>query len=305
MSIPARGGVRAVFVTWNPDVERLFEAVRSLAAQVDGVVIVDNGSENFEALTAHFAMSDRIEVVGLPDNLGIAAALNAGVQLALLEDPAWIMTMDQDTLVSGGAVAGILQDYSALDEHLKMRCGILALRPHPQPASIWLTRYAEGLLVLRELGEFTERRGVMTSGNLVRADLARQIRFNEPMFIDQVDFDFCYSLRRLGYIVLQQKAVTMDHILGERYRDVDRVHPYENAQRFYYIVRNSSYMVLRRRLLVRYYVVQVVVVSGAFVSINGVNSLLLCVGIIARGTVDAILGRMGRREYPFLKRGRR
>jgi rhamnosyltransferase len=305
MSIPARGGVRAVFVTWNPDLERFFEAVRSLAAQVDGVVIVDNGSQNHEALRARFATSDDVTVMGLPDNLGIGAALNVGVQLALLEDPAWIMTMDQDTLVGDGAVAGILRDYSALDERLKMKCGVLALRPHPQPASIWLTRYAESLLQLRERGEFTERRGVITSGNLVRADLARQIRFNEALFIDQVDFDFCYSLRRLGHIVLQQKAITMDHVLGEHYRDVGRVHPYENAQRLYYIVRNSSYLVLRRRLLVRYYVVQVVVFCGAFVSVNGVNSLPLCVAVVVRGILDAALGRMGRREYPILKRGRR
>jgi GT2 family glycosyltransferase len=159
--------------------------------------------------------------------------------------------------------------------------------------------------VLRELGEFRERRGVITSGNLVRADLARQIRFNEALFIDQVDFDFCYSLRRRGYIVLQQKAITMDHVLGERYLDVERIHPYENAQRLYYIVRNSSYLVLRRRLLVRYYVVQVVVFCGAFVSINGVNSIPLCVAVVARGMVDAVQGRMGRREYPILKRGRR
>lgn len=305
MSIPARGGVRAVFVTWNPDEQRLFEAVRSLAAQVAGVVIVDNGSDNCEALTAQFAQSDRVTVVSLTDNLGIGAALNVGVRLALLEDPAWIMTMDQDTLVSEGAVAGILQDYSALDDQLKSRCAVLALRPHPQPASIWLTRYVESLLALREVGEFTERRGVITSGNLVRADLARQVGFNESMFIDQVDFDFCYSVRRHGFIVLQQRSVTMDHILGEHYRDVERVHPYENAQRFYYIVRNSTYMVLRRRLLVRYYMVQVVVFSGAFVSINGVSSLLLSVEIITRGIIDAILGRMGRREYPLLKRGRR
>jgi hypothetical protein len=97
----------------------------------------------------------------------------------------------------------------------------------------------------------------------------------------------------------------MDHVLGEHYRDVGRVHPYENAQRLYYIVRNSSYLVLRRRLLVRYYVVQVVVFCGAFVSVNGVNSLPLCVAVVVRGILDAALGRMGRREYPILKRGRR
>ncbi|MDH2902483.1 MAG: glycosyltransferase [Actinomycetota bacterium] len=305
MSIPAPVGIRAVFVTWNPDPGRLYDAVQSVAEQVDGVIVVDNGSDNRATLVDHYAASDQVTVVPLADNLGIGAALNVGVRLALLEDPTWIVTMDQDTLVSAGAVRGILHDYAALDEHLVRNCGILALRPHPQPASIWLTRYAESLLVLRDCGAFTERRGVITSGNLIRSDVARHIRFNESLFIDQVDFDFCSSLRRHHYIVLQQRAITTDHLLGERYDGVVKDHPYENAQRFYYIVRNSTYLVLRGRLVVRYYAAQIVVIAGAFVSVNGVGSLLLGVGIIARAVLDAVLGRMGRREYQFLRRGRR
>ncbi len=305
MTVPARTGVRAVFVTWNPEPRRLLAAVESLSQQVDGVVIVDNGSVDYEALVALFALDDRVMVVGLGENLGIGAALNTGVGLTLHEDPAWIITMDQDTLVSAGAVAAILQDYSTLPPHRSAKCGVLALRPHPQPASILLTRYAESLMVLHEFDQFTERRGVITSGNLVRADLARQVHFNELMFIDQVDFDFCYASRRQGFVVLQQKNITMDHILGERFADVDKVHPYENAQRFYYVVRNSTYLVLRGRVLARYFVVQIVVIAGAFVSINGIRALSLGSRIIVRGIVDAILGRMGKREYAFLKRGRR
>ena len=299
------GAVWAVFVTWNPDPDRLFEAVASLRAQVEGVIVVDNGSDDVEQLAAHFASDERLTLVALGENRGVGAALNVGVRQALAHDPQWIVTMDQDTVVSDGAVAAILRDFAALDPDLARRCALLSLRPHPQPASIWLTRYAERLMELRDRGEFTERRGVITSGNLVRADVARDVPFNEAMFIDQVDFDFCYSLRRRGFVILRQRAMTTDHVLGQRHQDGGRVHPYENAQRFYYVVRNSTFMAVRRRLPVRYYVVQVVVMAGAFVSVNGVGSVPLATAIIARGVLDAWRGRMGRREYPLLQRGRR
>lgn len=305
MTNPERHGVRAVVVTWNPDVARLIEAVRALVSQTDGVIIIDNGSANLGEVVEQFSSSETVKVVGLGENRGIGAALNAGVALALGSGPAWIMTMDQDTLVAEGSVAGILTDFASLEESLQRRCGILALRPHPQPASIWLTRYAESLMVIGDIGPFIERRGVITSGNLVPAELVQQVHFNESMFIDQVDFDFCHSLRERGHVVLQQKSITMDHILGERYDDVERIHPYENAQRMYYIIRNSTYLVLRRRLGVRFYFVQAVVFSGAFVSINGVGSVGHCIAVLVRGIFDGAAGRMGRREYRLLQRGRK
>jgi rhamnosyltransferase len=125
------------------------------------------------------------------------------------------------------------------------------------------------------------------------------------VFIDQVDFDFCYAVRVAGYRVIQQKQISMDHILGERFDDTVKDHPYENAQRVYYIIRNSTYLVLRRRLGVRFYFVQVIVFSGAFISINGVTAIAHCLAVLARGFVDGVLGRMGRREYAFLQRGRK
>jgi rhamnosyltransferase len=305
MTSTARDAVRCVVVTWNPDVERLAAVLDALTPQVAGIIVVDNGSRDFDALATRWSGHEELEFVGLPENRGIAAALNAGVTRALAKDPAWILTMDQDTLVGDGAVAAALDDLAALDEPIRSRCALVALRPHPQPASIWLTRYAERLLVTGSLGAFVERRGVITSGNLVRADVAREVAYDERLFIDQVDFDFCYSLRRRGFRVVQQTTITMDHILGERYDDVERLHPYENAQRLYYIVRNSTYLVLRRRLLVRHYAAQVVMFCGAYVSVNGARSAAQCARVVAVGVADGVLGRLGRREYRFLAQGRR
>jgi rhamnosyltransferase len=305
MSDPVHSNVRAVVVTFNPDLPRLTQVVESLAPQVDGIVIVDNGSNNSDDVRAVAQKTARVDFLGLPDNRGIGAALNVGSRHALLSNPDWILTMDQDTVVHVGGVDAILASFTSLKRELQDRVAILAMRPHPQPSSIWITRYADRLLVLSDLESFVERIGVITSGNLVRADVLERLWFNESLFIDQVDFDFCYSVRHSGYCILQHKSISMDHVLGERFSDSDKEHPYENAQRVYYIMRNSTYLVMRRRLPLRFYFVQVIVFSGAFVSMNGANSVFHGALVVLRGMLDGALGRLGRREYSFLTKGRR
>jgi len=305
MATLARRNVHVVIVSWNPDVDRLALVVDVLLPQVDAVTIVDNGSRNIDKVTTLAEARDKVGVIALAENRGIAAGLNVGIQEAFKTSPGWIMTMDQDSLVDGDAIERISNAFSMLDSVTRERCGVLALRPHPLSSSIPLTRYAERLLTVRDRGAFSERVGVITSGNLVRATVLEAIAFNESLFIDQVDFDFCHDVRRRGYLVLEQKESAMAHLLGERVADAKRDHPYENAQRFYYIVRNSTYLVLRGRLPIRFYFLQAIIYSGSYLSVNGVSSILHCVTVIFRGFFDGLLGRLGRREYAVLTRGRR
>ncbi|HEY5304796.1 MAG TPA: glycosyltransferase [Acidimicrobiales bacterium] len=304
MSSPERHRVRAIIVTYNPDASHLQQVVAALSPQVESILIVDNASRNSDEIDA-LSRLEEVDLLNFSANRGIAAALNVGVRHHLISEPDWILTMDQDTLVHPGAIEDILASFDALEAPHQDQVGILAMRAHPQPSSIRITRYADRLLVLKDFESFEERRAVITSGNLVRADVLRRTNYDEDLFIDQVDFDFCFAVRELGYCVLRHKTTAMDHVLGERFSDTDKEHPYESAQRVYYIIRNSTYLVVRRRLTLRFYVAQVIVFSGAFVSMNGVKSLALCARVVLRGMFDGVTGRLGRREYPFLSRGRR
>jgi rhamnosyltransferase len=301
--------VYAVLVTWNPDLLRLAEVLKALSPQVSGVVVVDNGSTNRDDLSAFINAVSGVEFIGLTENLGLGAALNIGIQHAKFSAPTWILTLDQDTVISESAIEEILESYLDLGNQVRNSCGLLAMRAQTPPftnwfasdsqrvIANWFANYSQRLMVVEDLGSFVEKLAVITSGNLIRAELAEQVRFNELFFIDQIDLDFCFSLRRQGYRVLEQKRGSMDHRLGERITNPRRSHPYENAERLYYIVRNSTYLVLRRRLPVRYYFVQIIVWSGAYVSTNGGKSLVHCAIVILRGAVDGTLSRLGRREY--------
>jgi rhamnosyltransferase len=268
------------------------------------VTIVDNGSGNVDLVREIAGARESVEVLAMSANVGIAQALNVGVQRVLERGSTWVLTMDQDTVLHQGAVSHALSDAALLPDAVRDHVGVVALRATPQPSTNVVTRYAERRLVLGSLGEFVVRRRVITSGNLVAATVLRQVRYDDRLFIDQVDFAFCEDVRRRGYIVLLHRPVSMEHVLGVSHRDGNTEHPYENAQRVYYIVRNSTYLVVRRRLGVRYYVAQLVAFYGAFVSVNGVSAIGLCLHILLRGLYDGLLARMGRREYPFLRTGR-
>ena len=291
--------VSAVIVTWNPDIERFIKILASISDQVAEIIIVDNNSRNINQLM-ECAGVHNAKVLCQTENLGIGAAINIGVR-NVDDSLHWILTMDQDSVIEKNAVNNILNAYKIIKKDDQLKIGIIALKTKPQPLSNVLTRYAEKLQRLGTYYEFEELRAVITSGSIIPYDVAKSIKFNEELFIDQVDFDYCYKIRQCNLKVIRGRQIAIDHQLGVQLDLLQKKHNYENAQRFYYIVRNSTFLVLRKRILVRFYFSQLLVFCGAFIISRGWKSIILCVRIILRGLFDGIFVRLGRREYKYLK----
>lgn len=93
--------------------------------------------------------------------------------------------------------------------------------------------------------EFVE--SVITSGNLIKADLIRNIGFfNDNLFIDYVDYDFCCRIIENDLFIMKVNNAILIHNLGDTMRkkflwkDVE----YTNHSyiRRYYISRNRFYV---------------------------------------------------------------
>ena len=102
----------AVITTYNcyTSIER---TILAIANQVGKVIIVDNGSEP-ETLDAIRGAIERnrlqtCEFLPQGRNLGIGAAMNIGVRAALAAGAAYILTLDDDTEASPGAVAELVR----------------------------------------------------------------------------------------------------------------------------------------------------------------------------------------------------
>src|SRR6185369_8402309 len=200
--------VCAIIVTYNPTTS-LLDNVAAIAAQVAEIIVIDNGSRA--------PATDVLRQVGLRagcrliynnDNLGIAAALNIGIEQAVAGGYSWVATFDQDSLVCDDFIAELLRAW----ERCPYRERVALISPRYQdPGTGTVSSYSHGS------GErlFSEVTHTMTSGNLVRSEVFGQVGlFDALFFMDCVDHEFCLRLRRHGYRLIEAHHALLQHALG-------------------------------------------------------------------------------------------
>jgi rhamnosyltransferase len=302
------GSVTAVVVTHEPDLDALVRTLLETSRQVSRTVVVDNGSQSQVKLMRRLESLPGVALIGLDRNRGIAAALNLGVRRLAAEghDHTWVLTLDQDTLLHPGAINSLLCSLDLLDASTRDECGVVGLRHKPVevPQGPW--RWAERHVRVRDLGHrLRERRLLITSGNLVRREVAETIPYAESLFMDQVDYAFCATVRSRGWRILECTDVLMDHQIGKSVETAGMVRRYETGQRLYYIVRNSTFLVLRRQLPASVYLAQLVSWGWAYAVVNGLSAVPREIAILVAGFGDGILKRLGQRQYWFLAEPRK
>lgn len=221
-------GIAACIVTYNPELARFSECLSAVAEQVEHVFVVDNGSNETGGVEALCQEYDNAIFVPLGENKGIAAALNMGCAAAIEKRCTAVLTLDQDSVCEDGLV-------EKLAAHLTKDVGI---------AAPWIS-YAgnEEYYELPQDGPY-EVEWTITSASLTSLGAWRKIGgFDEALFIDSVDRDFCIRLRRAGYRVVIDPATSLSHELGDMrcVRILGKVIHITNHSSFrkYYIARNK------------------------------------------------------------------
>ena len=237
-------------VTYHPD-ERLALLIASLRAQVDALWVVDNSAEigTTTRLREYEQQSDStISLILNPHNHGLATAQNQGIAAALDAGYDWVLLMDQDGVPDENMVSqmlGVARSYT-----LPERIGFLVpvhCDEGDRPAAKVYIRRGWGFLARRSLdkpGETEDRTAfAMASGCLIPAERIREIGpMAEDFFIDYIDYDFSFRIRRAGYRIIVVEAAKLQHRLGERIEGqfLGRTKSYRehNARRRYTIYRN-------------------------------------------------------------------
>ena len=220
------GKVAAVVTTFKPDASLLVNLQR-IAHQVSMVVVVDDSGR--PASPTSFASSGLDNVVLLKNqaNLGIAAALNRGVSRAADAGCEWILTLDDDTLVTENYVDEV---FDFIEKRTLPLLGMVACSR--------ATRRVD-----RGEEEYATKRTLITSGCIFAVATHRAVGgFDEDFFIDLVDFDFCTRLRKAGLAVVLLNKVRLLHKVGNS-RKIEllgrSVVVYNHAPfRLYYQMRN-------------------------------------------------------------------
>lgn len=220
--------IAAVVVLYRPASD-VADNIAAFAGQVDRVYAVDNTENADPGVEERLRAFANLQYIPLGDNLGIAAALNAGLAAARDAGYSWALTMDQDSTADEGMVAALAS--------ATIECGeagpIGVIAPVHRDDSGHTAKHAEGCADVLT---------VITSGDLLNIAAWDEVgRFDESLFIDQVDHELCLRLQVHGYRVVECSCAGMLHRLGAMTVHRFPRHAYvsnHSALRRYYITRN-------------------------------------------------------------------
>ena len=233
--------VAAVIITYN--VENDFkERINKLKGKVDEIIVVDNGSKA-ETINMLKELEKEVTVIYLEDNKGIASALNKGIKYSIEKGYNWILTLDHDSIITDNMIKNMLTCYEGLNNELKEKVAMLV------PVHVEEKEYQNGSNINEEKdsNSYIEVLTEITSGALTKAEIYKNVgMYDEKLFIDLVDHDYCLSLNKKGFKIIQVNNATLIHNLGESVRKsilgLKMIPTNHSPLRRYYMSRNRHYI---------------------------------------------------------------
>lgn len=229
----------ACVVLYNPDND-VFENILTYGNFVDNLIVVDNSLIKNNCLIDKLKDSFETKLIYIDnnDNLGIATALNQACDKAIELQFKWILTMDQDSAFENF-------------EHYKKCLG--SIKEISNVALLAANTDKERYSILDKNDVDCSYRDdkfvVITSANIINLEYFETLgKFNDKLFIDMVDYDYCIRINIEKLKILYFPKVFVEHKLGEVHLRTNiftrkkRYKTEHNAQRAYYIARNYLYI---------------------------------------------------------------
>ncbi|MDR2408807.1 MAG: glycosyltransferase family 2 protein, partial [Bacteroidales bacterium] len=199
----------AVIITYNPDLIQLQKTIDSLAEQVDRIIIINNGDTLFSSI-----LRDNCTFVNLGKNYGIAYAQNRGIEKALKLSAKFIVLSDQDTIFPERYVEKILLVYNSLQyRHIAALVPVFYDLEKELKSPIMLTKFS---FTYDYSKIYTRTAQAISSGSFIITNSLKKIGLmNEKLFIDYVDFEWCWRAIKLGYKIVTIPDIIIEHHLGD------------------------------------------------------------------------------------------
>jgi rhamnosyltransferase len=226
-----------VVVIYNPK-SGVIQNILTYLPKVHTLLIIDNSEPSSKSVLEPLLIDfkDKIEYLSNAENEGIAKPLNQAAEYGVKNNFDWLLTMDQDSFFHSGHLDRLT---GFIKQNDTSRIGIIAPFHHTPKATLPTFK-----------DPFSEVRMTMTSGNLLHLDAFKKCGpFNETLFIDSVDHEYCLRLRKKGFKIIRVNDAILDHQLGEivykKFLFLKVKLTNHSAQRRYYIARNRLYVIFK------------------------------------------------------------
>ena len=298
--------IPALIVTLNPASD-FFSTLDIFYTQFNQIIIVDNGSDSGSHRLLEIETQKRnrsLNVLFNKTNLGIATALNQGLQWAIAKGYHQIIAFDQDSQPMPGMVTALTDAFMAnsKDGYLAVVAPVVT-----HPTVNIQARYLrpKNKLAFERVscdGDVLENvTYAITSGSLFDLSVYQEIGpFQDDFFIDYVDIEYCLRARDKEYRTIVACNAYLQHHLGnqQQRKFLSRTfYPtFHSVTRWYYISRNRTWTLGRYAIKFPYWLF-----FEIGVTINSILRMLLFedhrlakIRAILVGTLDGLIGRMGR-----------
>lgn len=222
----------AVVILYNFSSKQLKKNIESYINQVDSLILIDNSDDG--GTRGSVFQDSRIIYYAFGENRGIAAALNQGFSIAIKLGYEWVLTFDQDSCAPKG-IFDLM--YAYLTNTNLENIGIVS------PLVRFFPHYD-----VKGSADFKLVDSAISSGSLINVDSYKTVGgFNEELFIDLVDIEFCMRLRLNGYRIVELQSLVLEHRLGNSFqikifgRHVAFITNHNYIRR-YYMTRNALWV---------------------------------------------------------------
>ena len=254
--------VCAIIVTYRMQYEKIMPLMHALQIQVGKIYLVDNNEKEGKYANQDFNDNSlKCRIVRNGNNYGLAKALNQGIRAAIADGFNYFFLLDQDSLTTKNTVNTLLNSMISLEvsgeKVAAVGCSVFECNRKEYLPFLRFTKTG-----VKKINADTIANPfkvpvdfLITSGTLVSASAIKKTGFmDEILFVDNVDLEWCFRAKRLGFDLYGVPEAVILHRLGENIRRIPfskRFVLIHAPIRQYYIMRNRLW--LYRRSYVPFY----------------------------------------------------
>jgi rhamnosyltransferase len=216
----------AAVILYNPDILDVLKNVASYAKHVNKVYVFDNSdiiNNHQDELSKAF---DNLSYFSFNENKGIGFGVNYIIGQTESSKSKWLLIMDQDSSFGTQFIKYLNLIGSFSSQNVTLFCPMYPNESHFKPQ-------------------------FYSSGSFLKLDDLRSLGgLNEELFIDEIDGDLFYRIKKNGFNVKKIDSILLEHKLGNtksKYIFGKKIiSDNHSSLRKYYIARNRIYLSKKR-----------------------------------------------------------
>ncbi|MEM3829660.1 MAG: hypothetical protein QXP36_10665 [Conexivisphaerales archaeon] len=262
-----------IIITYKPNIESLIKNIDFLSNAITVYIIDSSPSKEFENIIFLNTMynNDKIKLFHIA-NLGAAYSINTGIRKAIEDGFNLFSIFDDDVFFLSSKF-----DSVSIVNYFKYHC-------NPDTDMLYLTsnpsKFAKNPI------------RVVESGMTFSSKLFTKIQFREEFVMDQLDFEFCDQIYKLGGLIKIFPVPVIDNLpVG---RVTNQLFHSVPSWRLYTITRNALRLSLENGMNVKSLLLWIHEVTHWFtLCVLSGQSLFECIRNILLGIIDGIQGKLG------------